>query len=373
MVNIAIWGAGCFGNYVAEMLKNNNTVKVVCFIDNNAAAITGKDVEVVAPNVFLEKYDEIIEFVLVAFLDGFVIREQLQAMKIRTWGVINNRVYYERLYLKENLKDDYNILWNDDKAFELPAMETLESNVVDYCNLNCKGCSHFSNIFEKGAQIPFEIFKRDIKYLADKIYIKYFNLLGGEALLSERILDYIICLRKYMPKTHIVIVTNGILIPTLRHDILQGIADYGVKVSITRYIPVVKLEDKIKSTLEQYNISYEFRESVDTFGKNIDLAGGNDPLEAQKLCRESTCQFLRDGKIYKCPFSALGNYFFDHYGIPLHFQEGIDIFDERVNWHEIGQQLREQPIKLCKYCGPEEQFDWEISVYPQREDWLIKE
>lgn len=370
-MNIAIWGAGCFGSYVIEMLNDNDKINIVCIVDNNAAAKTKKDIEIVSPATFLEKYNRITELVLVAFWDGYMIREQLSEMKVGKWGIINNRVYYEKLRIKDDLKSDDNIIWNDDKELYLPAMETLETNVVDYCNLNCKGCSHFSNLFEKGSQIPFEIFERDIKFLADKIYIKLFNLLGGEALVSERIMDYIICLRKYMPKTQIVLVTNGILIPTLKYEILQGLAACEVKVSITRYIPVIKLEDKIKSTLDEYGVSYEFRESVDMFGKNIDLTGSNDPLAAQQSCRESTCQFLRDGKIYKCPFSALGNYFFDRYGISLHFQEGIDIFDEQTNWQELGEKLREQPIELCKYCGAEERFKWEVSIHPEKEDWLI--
>lgn len=66
--------------------------------------------------------------------------------------------------------------------------------------------------------------------------------------------------------------------------------------------------------------------------------------------------FERDGKIYKCPFSALGNYFFDKYDIPLHFEEGIDIYSENVEWGSLSGSMRDEPIELCRYCGTEERF-----------------
>ncbi len=371
MENIAIWGAGKFGSYVLEQLQKNETANIVCIIDNHADLKEKGNIDIVDPSAFLAKYIDKTDYILVAFWDAKAIRKQLHDMGIKLWGEIDNCVYSQQLQLLVNLHKDKNIIWNSDKEFNLAVIDTLETHVVDYCNLNCKGCSHFSNLFDKGAQIPYEIFERDIKHLSNKIYIKNFNLLGGEALLSERIEDYISCLGEYMPKTNIVLVTNGILIPSLKQEVLECMAKYSVRVSITEYLPIKKLKDKMVLVLEQYNIDYEFREGIDTFGKNIDLLGKNDPEMAQQMCRESTCQFLRNGEIFKCPFSALGNYFFNYYNIPLHFKEGINIFDENIEWDGVAEKLRKQPIEQCKYCGPEERFPWEVSLHPQKEEWLI--
>lgn len=370
-MRIAIWGNGTFGKYVFKQIKNNNANSIVCIIDKNAVERGEADLKVVTPDVFVEEYSNVTDCILVAFMDGITVREQLARMNVNKWGIIENRVLLWHLRLSEDLERDRDILWNYNKEIEFPIMQTLETNVVDYCNLNCKGCSHFSNIFEKGAQIPFEVFERDIKFLSNKIYIKQFNLLGGEALLSDRIEDYFQCLTEYMHKTHIVLVTNGLLIPSLSNKILNSLMKYNVLVSITVYPPVEKIRHKITETLEKYGINYEFREKVADFGKNIDLSGENDPMKAQEMCRESTCQFLRDGKIYKCPFSALGNYYFDYYKIPLNFEEGIDIFDARTDWERVIERLREYPIEQCKYCGLEERFEWTVSRHPQKEEWLI--
>lgn len=370
-INIALWGAGEFGRYIVEQLKQNSQIRVCCIIDNYVSLRNVAGMEIVNPVEYMEKYNNKIDFVLVTFLNGISIRDQLQEMGIARWGVVNNFVFLKKLKLNQNIKEEENILWSYDREVSLPYLDILETNVVDYCNLNCKGCSHFSNIFEKGAQVPYEIFERDIKYLSEKIYIGRFNLLGGEVFLNTRVIDYISCLEKYMPKTYIVLVTNGLLIPGLKQELLLELSKHQVEIEITEYAPTLKIKEQIVKILGQYGIRCLFREGIKTFGKNIDLSGKNSPQKAQLSCRESRCQFLRNGKIYKCPFSALGNHFFDYYDIPLHFEEGADIYNENIDWKEILVNLRDMPIELCKYCGPEERFSWEVSMHPQKEEWLI--
>jgi hypothetical protein len=41
-------------------------------------------------------------------------------------------------------------------------MKYLEHHIVDHCNLNCIGCSHFSPLAEKWFE-DFETFKLDFK------------------------------------------------------------------------------------------------------------------------------------------------------------------------------------------------------------------
>ena len=370
-MKIALWGAGEFAKYVVASLSSNNEIDIVCSIDNYKKKESIAGINVVDPEEYLKMYDESVDCVLVTFLNGISIQSQIQEMGIKRWGVVNDNVFLKKMNLEYDLLNDRNIIWNSDREMNLPVMETLETNVVDYCNLNCKGCSHFSNISEQGAQIPYEIFERDIKFLSDKIYIKQFNLLGGEVFLNTRIIDYIECLRQYMPKSYIVVITNGLLIPKLDKSILMGLEANHVEIQITEYFPTTKIKNQIEETLNQYHIRYQLRDSVVTFGKNIDLTGGNDPQKSQTSCRQHTCQFLRDGKIYKCPFSALGNYFFDYYNIPLHFEEGIDIYCKDINWERLSNNLRKMPIELCRYCGLEERFTWEISRNPHKEEWLI--
>ncbi|MDE7204839.1 MAG: radical SAM protein [Lachnospiraceae bacterium] len=369
-MNIAIWGAGKFGKIVGKQIRTNQNI--VCYIDNCAENIEDiMGIEVVSPTEYMRHYVQSVDMVLVAVLDWYAVYKQISKMNIRKYGIVSKLVYSHKLPVSNDVLRDINILYNDEIESKKIQMRRLETNVVDFCNLNCKGCSHFSNIFGKGDAIGYESFEEDIRFLSKKVFIAHFDLLGGEAFLADNLGLYIGCLRKYMPKTSITIVSNGVLIPRQSESLLTYIRENNVLVSITEYPPTSKLKDKIISTLESVGVMYEFRRKSEDFGKNIDLNGRNDPYRAQNGCRERECYFLRKGKIYKCPFSALGNYFFEQYKIPLHFEEGIDIYDENIDLREALQRIETEPIEQCRYCGTEERFRWEVSNQPEVGEWLI--
>lgn len=371
-MNIAIWGAGKFGQYVCSQLQNK--AQVICFIDNKADESDENKIggiPIVGPSNFIDHYADHTEIVLIAFLGSFTILEQIKHLGIKRFGFIHRRAYIHKMPLQKSLEQDQNILWNDDEVLDKVCMDIVETNVVDFCNMNCKGCSHFSNLFSKGSKIPFEIFERDIKQLSAHVFIWQFNLLGGEVLLSDRLLDYIACLKREMPKTRIELVSNGLLVPHVKKEVLEYIRDNEVSISITEYPPTTVILQEIKDRLDQYQIVYEIRPLVKTFGKNIDILGENDAAMAMQNCRESKCQFLRDGKLYKCPFAALGNFFFQHYGLPISLNEGLDIYDSTLNWKEEIGKLCNDPTEACRYCGAEERFPWERSDNPSKEEWLI--
>lgn len=371
-MNIAVWGAGKFGVYVTQQLTSNPNVSIKCIIDMRADELDAMfGIPVINPTKFREDFADIVDVVLVAFVNSIADIKHLKRLGAAKLGVISDLVYRFKSELNDNILDDRQIIWIEDIDENLPMLSTLETNVVDYCNLNCKGCSHFSNIYPEGSKVAFDVFKEDVSCLSKKINIIQFNLLGGEALLSEDLEDYIRCIVKYMPATKIFLVTNGILIPRQTPERMQFLAENKVVISITEYPPTVQMREKIRETLERYNVYFEVRQPVLTFGKNIDVSGTNDPWVAQSICRESSCHFLREGKIYKCPFSALGNYFFEHYSIPLHFEEGIDIYNKENDWETIIHNLEKTPIEQCRFCGAEEQFQWTISMNPQKEEWMI--
>lgn len=371
-MNIAIWGAGKFGKFVIQQFINRANIVVKCIIDKRANELKEVlGIPVVTPEKFKSSFTEDVEIVLAAFINSIQYIKEMKSQEIRKLGFVSDLAYKRGVILSDNILEERLIIWDDNINERLPFLTTLETNVVDYCNLNCKGCSHFSNIFPKGSKVPFEIFKRDIQRLSQEINIIQFNLLGGEVLLCDNLEDYIQCLIEYMPATKIQLVTNGILIPKQSSERMRFLAKNNVMVSITEYPPTSRIKEKISEILDNYGIYFGMRPLVSKFGKNVDISGENDPWLAQRICRESSCHFLREGKVYKCPFSALGNYFFNYYQIPLHFDEGIDIYNIENNWEEIIDNLGGNPIEQCKFCGVEEQFPWEISVKPKKEEWLI--
>ena len=97
----------------------------------------------------------------------------------------------------------------------------LETNLIDSCNLNCKGCTHFSVLFNQSEIYPLETFRRDVRRISQVCDIRLFRLLGGEPLLLKNLDRYITIAREYLPKTDLRIVTNGLLIPQVSKKILE--------------------------------------------------------------------------------------------------------------------------------------------------------
>ena len=64
-------------------------------------------------------------------------------------------------------------------------------DIVDHCNLNCKGCGHFSPLAPKSF-LDIETFENDLRRLNGLLNgnIYCFELMGGEALLHPQLEDF---------------------------------------------------------------------------------------------------------------------------------------------------------------------------------------
>lgn len=373
-MNIAIRGTGKFGKYVYNEIKNNNQIRVKYFVDSNCS-VWGDTIEgipIISPADLEFKAADELDYVLVAFVNSIEKFKDIVVTDKYKYGFIRNRVLDAKLHIDADLRSNHNIIWSDAEYLKKPILRSLETNVVDNCNLNCKGCSHFSNLFKCGDEIPFETFCKDLKQISEHLYINNLYLLGGEVLLNSRIVDYIRYARQVLPYSDIELVSNGLLIPRQKPEFFECCVENDVMISMSGYKPTLLLEKQIRDTLEKYHVIYAFREEVKEFGKNIDLSGKEDKHQAVQRCRESRCHFLRNGKIYKCPFQALGNVFFEHYNIDIRFDGGTDIYKNNLNWEELVDSLHNAPIDACRYCGKEERMEWQVSNNPSVSDWIIK-
>lgn len=367
-MNIAIWGAGKFGHFIKEQLDKREDVTFAGFIDSKIQG-SQNGIKIIAPS---QIKDHKIDLILVAVVNFASVLKQLPSGEIDKAGVIRGYVYKLNKKLSGNLLEDSNILWLKNIESDRPFMDHLETNIMDSCNLNCKGCSHFSNLFTQDDHIPFEQFCNDLEKIAEHAWINRLYLLGGEPLLNKQLPNYISFARELLPLTEIEIVTNGILIPKQSENFFKCCRENDVFISISGYKPMLRMKEDIIKTLEKNEINHEFRMDVLSFGKNIDLQGEANPQNAFRACREKDCHFFRNGRLYKCPFEALGNKLFTQFDIDICFQGGIDIYDPDLNWDEAITKLDNEPISCCRYCGEEERIEWAIENHPQLEDWIIR-
>src|SRR4030067_480702 len=81
-----------------------------------------------------------------------------------------------------------------------PVLSYLEVQLVDHCNMNCSGCSHFSPLADKFFA-DIEQYDRDMKQLRQLVAnIMTFRLLGGEPLLHPHVSMFLDSTRTWFPK-----------------------------------------------------------------------------------------------------------------------------------------------------------------------------
>lgn len=223
----------------------------------------------------------------------------------------------------------------------------VEMHIMDCCNLNCRGCTHFSPLFPH--IIPdFESRCNDVVRLKEIFsYIAYFYILGGEPLLNPQLEEYICYIRKMLPETELGIVTNGLLIPSMKMQTLKCIYDNNVVIHISEYEPTHKIMGKIKAKLEEFNIRYLVREYIDKQNFCIPLT----LVEESKYpatCLSNGCITVGDGKIARCPTLMYIGQFNKTFHVNLPSDGIVDMGDV-----QDGKELLnflEQEVPLCRHC-----------------------
>lgn len=249
-------------------------------------------------------------------------------------------------------------LKNHDGVCRLPYVET---HLVDHCNLNCKACGHWSPLSDpRFADI--DTHKRDITRL-NQLFdrIDEIHLLGGEPMLHPQLLDFLSITRRAISESRIVLVTNGILLPSAPEDFWVTCFQNRIELWISRYPLKMDMEfisDIAKSRGVKLVVS-PTKTSFWKFTKNIH--GDSDPHKTFKYCRKFwKCNFLQAGRIYPCGAPALSHIFAKHFHLelPICDKDSINIHSEDITGKEILRFL-ENPIPWCRFCTTEwPTLDW---------------
>jgi len=233
----------------------------------------------------------------------------------------------------------------------------FDLHLVDHCNLNCKGCEHFSPIAEKKF-LDINIYERDCirlnKLTGGKI--EDISLLGGEPLLHPRIIDFMSITRKYFPIGKIRIITNGILLENQENVFWEACKENDIQIFISVYpvnINYLNIEEKAK----KFGIKLIFWGDKNNRSKRwkklkIDITGRQSPRISNFLCYGSNyCFQLVDGKIFKCWRIAYIHHFNKTFGKELKVTN-CDYFDiyKLKNIKELLDKIR-KPVPFCKYCN----------------------
>lgn len=275
---------------------------------------------------------------------------------------------YRRLELSESIEGDPILYPYLDVA---PELMQIEFHLADHCNLNCKGCSHFSNLVPSPVFPDKEQFQHDLQQLAGYFsQIHNFYLLGGEPLLNPEIGEYITAVRNTFPYTQIIIVTNGLLLLSLKENLIQTIKENRVHISISDYTCLDR--EKIIAFVQAHALSAELREGKECFSKYLNPHGDSDPNEIFPNCIRRNCTFLAKGKMAACCQPFVIHYFNDYFNENIPEEEGIDLYEPGLDGWEIQKRLI-TPMNSCRYCSADVPFGWAASKAPyDSNDWCVK-
>ena len=112
----------------------------------------------------------------------------------------------------------------------------LEFVVTDWCNLNCRGCTHYSPLAPKEFE-PLDELERNMSALSracgDEVDSTY--LIGGETLLYPDLPEAIRLMRRYFGQSARYVFTNGLALVRMSEDFWEACRSTDTVVALTRY------------------------------------------------------------------------------------------------------------------------------------------
>lgn len=358
--NIYIYGAGYYGRVVLEKLRISG-YEAVGFIDGNKDFNEYLGLPVISPCCV---QDESAKYIIAV---KRVDMAQKMARALLTKGIDN-------IYFAYNIGEETGDFFQEncvkiDKIMGT-ALNHVEMHVMDACNLNCRGCTHFSPLFSKG--IPdFSSRIQDIKKLSEKVdCILKFYILGGEPFLNPELPLYLKEIRGLLPETKIILMSNGLLIPTANAETMEAIKENNIKVKISEYSPTHKYKEEITSSLEKYSIAYEYSGIAGKQMFNIPISISENSKYPQK-CISDGCVNIWNGKIARCPTLMYISEFNKRFATNLP-TDGVYNLDSDMDGGELVKKLREK-VPLCKHCI-EYKIPWSACSKDKIiEDFAVKE
>ncbi len=253
-----------------------------------------------------------------------------------------------------------------------PHLQYFEFHLADHCNLNCKGCSHFSPIAEHHFPDLAE-YENDLKQL-QKLFssVQSIRLMGGEPFLNPQIENFLLTTRSHFPKAVITVVTNGLLVPQMPETFWETCRVCSVGISITIYPPVKEKALSLIQFIKGNGVNV-FTDSADIFLAFYNKKGDTDANQAFKKCRSRWYSpFLKEGKLYVCPKPATIHSFNKLYNLDIPQTGVVDIYEPGITGWNVRSQLDTAP-SICRYCalgwGKVPAFNWSTSNRTL-EDWV---
>lgn len=102
--------------------------------------------------------------------------------------------------------------------------------IVDHCNLNCKGCLHFCHEGQEPYFYTPERYERDLQRLTSLVTLGGIRIYGGEPLLHTELSRIITISHNIVPDAELRLFTNGLLLRSMPETLTVVLREHNVKV-----------------------------------------------------------------------------------------------------------------------------------------------
>ena len=247
-----------------------------------------------------------------------------------------------------------------------PYLGLVEFHLAENCNLNCKGCAHFSQLAAKELADP-AVLERDFARLSEisEGLVGKIHLMGGEPLLHPELASIMTSARKHFPNTLIKLVTNGVLLPKMNDEFFATAAKNKILIAATPY-PLEINWDKVNEKIAEFGCDFEWFDGGEPGKKTfrrfaLDKEGKqNARLNFMRCGMANSCVLLRDGKLYPCSIIANIHHFNGYFGKKGELEKPmlpskidyIDIY-KATSYEEI-LRFMAHPAPFCRFCKLDE-------------------
>lgn len=256
-----------------------------------------------------------------------------------------------------------------------PRLSYVEVEVSECCNLNCKGCSEFSNLVENNKFCDLTIFRKDLEKLKELFWgIGKIRLLGGEPLMNPDFLKFVIVAREVFPDSDIRLVSNGLLIPKITKQDFAGLKSNNCSFDISNYRPTHKIIGNITDCLKEAEIPYHIGMPVRIFFKSLLSEPTKSPTKAYNNCLFSYCHALGRGYLAACSVQLSVYRLNEKFMLNYPVDGNLDIYHTSLTGWEINETF-EKPHNFCRYCGGGGMVPFKWKTCPKSKakasDWII--
>lgn len=242
-----------------------------------------------------------------------------------------------------------------------PRLYHFETHITDHCNLNCKGCGHFSNLSPKHFE-TLEAFERDMGAMARLFEVEQIFLLGGEPLLHPDVHEFVRTARRLFPRTRLYLMTNGLLVTRMGDTFWDAMRDTHTILLCDQY-PIDVSMDEIDQLGAAHGVVVEWTNPRGEFFKiPIDVEATQDGADSFKRCNGvNNCPILRNGRLHPCAYIAYSDVLaqrFELTGIDATGDDSVAINEDTDALEAMRFML--QPVPWCSHCDFDAfcMFEW---------------